>query len=140
MEQQRTCDEPNDEQEYCYQLTGAIVHVDPELDKDEQNQMEDGTVTEGHYVTFICSPKECRQNEMTWVEIDDEFVRLVGASSNSDDENEQKSTSTNIALNILSGCDISNNETSRCKATSSKRTVKEKERRYATLVVYSRKS
>ena len=98
-------------------------------------------MTEGHYVTFICSPKERRQNEMTWVEIDDEFVRLVGTSSNSDDdEDEQRSASTNIALNILSGCDISNNETSRCKATSSKRTVKERERRYATLVVYSRKS
>ena len=139
MEEQQTCDEPNDEQ-YCYQLTGALVHVDPELDRDEKNQMEDGTMTEGHYVTFICSPKECRQNKMTWVEIDDEFVRLVGESSNSDDDEDvQRSTSTNIALNILSGCDISNNETSRCKATSSKRTVKEKERRYATLVVYSRK-
>ena len=139
MEKQRTLDEPNDDQ-YCYQLTGALVHIDPELDQDEQSQKEDGTMTDGHYVTIIRSPKECNQNEMTWVEIDDEFVRVVGTSPHSDGEDEQESTSTNTALNILSGCDISNNENTRCIATSSKRTVKEKERRYATLVVYSRKS
>ena len=148
MEQQQPNDSSSNvvDEQYCYQLTGAIVHVDPVLDEDEQDQiMEDGTMmAEGHYVTFICKPAENNPDEMTWIELDDEFVRVVGSSPNCCDDEQQKkcteTSSTDVALNILSGCVVSNNKQTRGKTTSSKRIVKEKERRYATLLVYSRES
>ena len=108
------------------------MHVDPVLSEDEKDHLDYGAMSEGHYVAFICKPTENKQDDKTWIELDDEFVRVVGSSG---DE-----SSTVTALNVLSGCDVSNNEESCGTSTSSKRVVKEKERRYATLVVYSRKS
>lgn len=131
LEQQTQVVEESNEQ-YCYQLSGALVHVDPVLTEDEQDQLEYGTMSEGHYVTFICThPADNKHGNNTWVELDDEFIRVV-------DSGEESSTHT--ALNVLSGCDVTNNEEACGTSTSSKRVVKEKERRYATLVVYSRKS
>ena len=135
QQQQISGDESNDEQ-YCYQLTGALVHVDPVLDKDEQDQLEHGAMSEGHYVTFICKPTEEKNNKQdmkTWIELDDEFVRVLGSQDSCD------TSSTDTALNVLSGCDVSKNEETCGTSTSSKRVVKGQERRYATLVVYSRK-
>ncbi len=133
--QQRDNDESSTiEQQYCYQLTGALVHVDPELSEDEKDHLEYGAMSEGHYVTFVRKSTEGKQDNKTWIELDDEFVRVVGTSSGGDEP------STDTALKILSGCDVSNNEESCGKPSSSKRVVKEKERRYATLVVYSRTS
>lgn len=133
LEQQRDNDiEPSIEQ-YCYQLTGALVHVDPVLSDDEKDHLEYGAMSEGHYVAFIRTSTTGKQDNKTWIELDDEFVRIVGASGGDE-------SSTDTALNILSGCDVSNNEESRDTSSSSKRVVQEKERRYATLVVYSRKS
>lgn len=121
-------------EQYCYQLTGALVHVDPVLSEEEKDHLEFGAMAEGHYVTFICTSAAGKQDDnKTWIELDDEFVRIVSARSGDE-------SSTATALNILSGCDVSNNEESCGKSSSSKRVVKEKERRYATLVVYSRKS
>lgn len=131
LEQQRDNGEPSTiEQQYCYQLTGALVHVDPVLSDDEKDHLEYGAMSEGHYVTFIRKSTADKQDNGTWIELDDEFVRLVGSSGDG--------ASTDTALKLLSGCDVSNNEES-CKSSSRKRVVKEKERRYATLVVYSRK-
>ena len=116
---------------YCYRLTGALVHVDPVLSKDEEDQLEYGSMAEGHYVTIVRKATEKEQgNKTTWVELDDEFVRVVN-SRDSDSSND-------TALDILSGCDVTNTVETCNAATSSKRVVKEKERRYATLVVYSR--
>jgi len=131
LEQQQDDDESSSEH-YCYQLTGALVHVDPVLSEDEKDHLDYGAMSEGHYVTFICKSAENKQGNKTWIELDDEFVRVVGSSG---DE-----SSADTALNVLSGCDVSNNEESCGTSTSSKRVVKGKERRYATLVVYSRKS
>lgn len=114
---------------YCYRLAGALVHVDPVLSKDEEDQLEYGSMAEGHYVTLVCKATEMEQSNKTWVELDDEFVRVVG-SRDSDSSND-------TALDILSGCDVTNAVETCNAATSSKRVVKEKERRYATLVVYS---
>ena len=136
---------------YEYRLSGAIVHVDPieEMKKDEQVY---GETSEGHYVTFISSsapssknsaagtidattdpstiPQDKQMNS-TWTEIDDEFVRNV-------DSNEYPNDSLHPALKIINGCDVSNHDAKQTSESSSKRVVKEKERRYATLVVYSR--
>jgi len=131
LEQQQDDDESSSEH-YCYQLTGALVHVDPVLSEDEQDHLDYGAMSEGHYVTFICKPTENKQDNKAWIELDDEFVRVVGSSG---DE-----LSADTALNVLSGCDVSNNAESCGTSTSSSRILKEKERRYATLVVYSRKS
>lgn len=134
LEQQRVNGESSTiEQQYSYQLTGALVHVDPVLSEDEKDHLEYGAMSEGHYVTFVRKSTEDKQNNKIWIELDDEFVHVVGTSGGDE-------PSTDTALKILSGCDVSNNEESCGKLSSSKRVVKEKERRYATLVVYSRKS
>jgi hypothetical protein len=125
---------------YCFQLAGAIVHVDPILDEDEQDQLEHGTMSEGHYVTFVSKPTENNQDEKTWIELDDEFVRVVDSRKCGDEDEKCTESSTDIALNILSGCDVSNNKKTCGSSTSSKRVVTGEERRYATLLVYSRKS
>lgn len=133
LDQQRDNGESSTIEQCCYQLTGALVHVDPVLSDDEKDQLEYGAMSEGHYVTFIRKSTAGKQDNNTWIELDDEFVRVVGTSC--DD-----GASTDTALKVLSGCDVSNDEQSCGISSSSKRVVKEIERRYATLVVYSRKS
>jgi len=98
---------------YQYRLTGGIVHIDPVEDEED---VEYGQTSEGHYVTFICksslneSQEEDKEEKNVWTEIDDEVVRTFDAD---------------LALKILSGCENSSNK-------------KEKDRRYATVVVYTR--
>jgi len=91
---------------YQYRLTGGIVHVDPEEDEED---VEYGQTSEGHYVTFICK-SSLEEKKNVWTEIDDEVVRT---------------SETDSALKILSGYESSSDK-------------KEKDRRYATLVVYTR--
>jgi len=97
---------------YQYKLTGGIVHVDPEEDEED---VEYGQTSEGHYVTFICKSslddtEDDKEEKNVWTEIDDEVVRTSEIDS---------------ALKILSGCESNSDK-------------KEKDRRYATLVVYTR--
>jgi len=97
---------------YQYKLTGGIVHVDPIEDEED---VEYGQTSEGHYVTFICKSslddtEDDKEEKNVWTEIDDEVVRTSEIDS---------------ALKILSGCESNSDK-------------KEKDRRYATLVVYTR--
>jgi hypothetical protein len=106
---------------YC--LTGAIVHVDP---IEDEHEAEFGVSPEGHYITFLRSslptredddPQDKRDN--LWTEIDDDFVCIV-------DSDHDTSASQYPVPKEISGCDVI------------KKLGNAKERRYATLVVYSR--
>jgi len=149
---------PDDEKKkevccYRYRLSGAIVHVDP-MEKEEE--VEFGEASEGHYVTFISSsaptpssaattnsaddskeddPQDKKKDVSVWTEIDDEFVRTVDSPSGDTSDDHQ-----HTALKILSGCNnvVSNNVEKTSSSADSSTKTKEKERRYATLVVYSR--
>ena len=117
---------------YTYFLSGAIVHVDQ---KEMEDEIEFGRVTEGHYVTFLrplssrvsaTSGNDPNHDEReegigAWTEIDDEMIRVVDSESDS-------------TLDVLSGCDTYNKS---AVAPSSKSYQKECSR-YAMLLVYSR--
>jgi len=164
---------------YRYQLSGAIVHVDP---VEEEEEAVYGEASEGHYVTFVRSsadttpstsstttdpPQDKNDSSVTtWIELDDDVVRTVSDSgpvvSNADDatsptvqstisgnasvEDQQHHQHQHPAMKVLSGCDASNDASNKLETlsdnteadTSGKRASKKDDRRYATLVVYSR--
>jgi hypothetical protein len=117
---------------YTYFLSGAIVHVDQ---KEMEDEIEFGRVSEGHYVTFLHplslrvsatsgndpSHDEREEGIGAWTEIDDEMIRVVDSESDS-------------TLDVLSGCYTYNKS---AVAPSSKSYQKECSR-YAMLLVYSR--
>lgn len=128
---------------FQYGLSGAIVHVDPLEDKQEA---EYGQASEGHYVTFVRTTEPFinvedgtdedntadgssrnRRKDKGWYEMDDELVQPVdkGTTNIIDEDNQliESLPDDHWALKVMSGCDVMK---------------KEKERRYATLVVYSR--
>ncbi|KAL7506616.1 hypothetical protein ACHAXN_003862 [Cyclotella atomus] len=124
----RACKSSDDELNACcykYLLSGAIVHVAPM----ENNEALYGESTVGHYVTFVNtaasklqSPTMAKQQH--WFEMDDDKVNQVDQDTCSiaDASNAELSPSQ-LALKVLSGCNVMG---------------KEPERRYATMVVYSR--
>jgi len=123
---------------YC--LTGAIVHVDP-IEND--HEAEFGVASEGHYVTIIRSKMPTtggtRENDdpqgkgdNLWTEFDDDYVGIV-------DSDEDTSSSPCQVPKAISGCDVT--KSGQVKGDDGKTITKignAKERRYATLVVYSR--
>merc|ERR1712194_316903 len=151
---------------YRYVITGAIVHVDPIVENDDEVAF--GAASEGHYVTFLCPPPtqsidlariKDKERVTTWVEVDDEVVRTVDGAAVGiyyDTKPVTASPSTaitsatsgnNIALKVLSGAynndqgtlpSAAQSKTDATTSISSAPFSREKEHRYATLVVYSR--
>eukprot|EP00804_Cyclotella_cryptica_P011068 CCRYP_013541-RA/>CCRYP_013541-RA protein AED:0.05 eAED:0.05 QI:0/-1/0/1/-1/1/1/0/1054 len=126
---------------YRYSLNGAIVHVDPLEDEAEKVY---GEALEGHYVTFINASASVHQEtsgiiDKKWYEIDDDKVRPVDehVSNILGEDNKQSMSDKQLALQILSGCDFMTSKAGSCSGVE-RNDVKERERRYATLVVYSR--
>lgn len=93
---------------FRYHLSGAIVHVDP-IEDDNDQAANFGELVEGHYVTFV---RDWNNNYPRWIEIDDEFVCIVDPPN---------SSNSNSPVPI----DISALSTA-------------KEHRYATMVIYTR--
>ncbi|KAL7478724.1 hypothetical protein ACHAW6_004479 [Cyclotella cf. meneghiniana] len=126
---------------YRYSISGAIVHVNPMENEAEKVY---GEAAEGHYVTFVnastsFSKGSSGPGDKNWFEIDDDRVRPVDdhASNIIDEGDKQSMSDKQLALRILSGCDFVTSKAGSCSGVD-KNGVKEKERRYATLVVYSR--
>lgn len=94
---------------FRYHLSGAIVHVDP-IDDDNDPATNFGELIEGHYVTFVRDWNN-DDDDPRWIEIDDEFVRMVDDPSSSN-----SSVPTDI---------------------SASSNAKE-QHRYATMVIYTR--
>ena len=93
---------------FRYHLSGAIVHVDP-IDDDNDPATNFGELIEGHYVTFVRDWNN-DDDDPRWIEIDDEFVRMVDDPSSSN-----SSVPTDISASSNA-----------------------KEHRYATMVIYTR--
>ena len=119
---------------YHYCLNGAIVHVEP---TNEEAEKVYGEVTEGHYVTFIKTSdfhKSSGLNNNQWFEMDDDKVHIVDEPTcnivQEVDNSSAKSLSGNqLALKILSGCNV---------VSFTEESQPDRERKCATLVVYSR--
>jgi hypothetical protein len=112
-----------------YRISGAIVHVD-RMESDTEPVY--GEANEVHYVTFI--NKSSATNEKSnkhWFEIDDDKVNSIDKQMclGTTEDNNQSLSQNQIALKILSGCDVQ---------SSKEDTKKEKERRCAMMVAYSR--
>lgn len=109
------CKSSDDELNACcykYHVVGAIVHVVP---KDNEEALY-GESTEGHYVTFVNKASSTVESP-SWFEIDDSEVNKV------DQDTCRELSQSELALKVMSGCNV---------------TGKEQERRFATMVVYSR--
>ena len=92
-----------------YSLSGGIVHVDP---IEKEGEIEYGEASEGHYVTILCHSSVLSNEEDETKEQNITWTEI--------DDEVVREVEIESALEVLSGCE------------------KDKERRYATLVVYSR--
>jgi hypothetical protein len=128
---------PSSDDVYRYRLTGAIVHVDPKEDEDD----DFGMASEGHYVTFVRSslPDDRTMDKdgeyhHSWTEIDDGIVRHVHPT---DDGDSSTPTTVPAVPDAICGCDVTKSGRAE-KGDGGKLGNVVVERRYATLVVYTR--